>query len=305
MHPAPFKRASQGALPLRTLAHVSDLHIGKSAANDDAARSLCRSLHSAGVDDVLITGDLTHRGRLEELAAFRSIFAPLQDRLVVIPGNHDRLGDNAGRFLMSRRIQVASAPGLHVVRLDSTAPHNCSLIDGHGELTREDIQEVDRAVDAAPRGALCALMLHHHLYELPEDHFYERLARLVGWPNAGELPLGRELLARLSGRCDLVLHGHRHAVSELTLEGPRPLRVLNAGASPDVGRVRMLAHAGGRVMDERWVDLSATNLELAAWASDVLGRRATRDGLRPRFDFDGFEPPLARERPMARGASAA
>jgi hypothetical protein len=52
-----------------------------------------------------------------------------------------------------------------------------------------------------------------------------------------------------------VLHGHRHTISELELDagGTRPLRVLNAGASPELGRVRILTHASGRVVGERWL----------------------------------------------------
>jgi 3',5'-cyclic AMP phosphodiesterase CpdA len=252
--------------PVRTIAHLSDLHIGKDPENDRAAGRLALALEAAGVDRVLVSGDLTHRGRVEELAAWRRLSAPLRDRLVVVPGNHDRLGDDVGRFLMAGRVQVESAPGLHVVRLDSTAPHNRSLLDGHGELGRRDIHEVSRALDSAPAGALVVVMLHHHLHALPEDGFLERLSTLVGWPNAAELPLGAALLRRLLGRCDLVLHGHRHATGELVLDaaGPRPLRVLNAGASPDLGRARILAHARGRVVAEQWLPIEAPAFQPAA-----------------------------------------
>jgi len=258
---------------VRTIAHLSDLHIGKDPENDRAAGQLALALEASGVDRVLVSGDLTHRGRVEELAAWRRLSAPLRDRLVVVPGNHDRLGDDVGRFLMAGRVQVESAPGLHVVRLDSTAPHNRSLIDGHGELARRDIHEVSRALDFAPAGALVAVMLHHHLHALPEDCFLERLSTLVGWPNAAELPLGAALLRRLLGRCDLVLHGHRHATSELVLDaaGPRPLRVLNAGASPDLGRARILGHARGRVVAEHWLPIEAPERFAATpvrWAGD-------------------------------------
>jgi 3',5'-cyclic AMP phosphodiesterase CpdA len=48
---------------LRTLAHVSDLHLGRDARTDDAAAALVRALLHERVDDVLLTGDVTHRGR--------------------------------------------------------------------------------------------------------------------------------------------------------------------------------------------------------------------------------------------------
>ena len=53
----------------------------------------------------------------------------------------------------------------------------------------------------------------------------------MGWRFTHELERGRELLARIRGRCDLVLHGHRHVPSAHTLFAgePRPLGLYNAG----------------------------------------------------------------------------
>lgn len=76
----------------RTIAHVSDLHLGRDRRTDASTARLAGALHQADVDVVLVTGDVTHRGRRSELAAFEAIFAPLRDRTVVVPGNHDRLG---------------------------------------------------------------------------------------------------------------------------------------------------------------------------------------------------------------------
>jgi 3',5'-cyclic AMP phosphodiesterase CpdA len=242
---------------LRTLAHLSDLHLGRDDETAASAAALVAALDAAGVDQVLVTGDVTDRGRIAELQTFRRIFAPLgSGRVVVVPGNHDRLGDDAAGWLMRTRVHAQVSPGLFTIRLDSTAPHNRSLLDGHGQLTPRDIEEVEVVLQAAPAGALVVLMLHHHLHALPEDGMWERLATWAGWPNAAELALGGALLERLAGRCDLVLHGHRHAHGELVLgEGSaRPLRVLNAGSSTSLRRVRVLSHADGRVVAERWLD---------------------------------------------------
>ena len=242
----------------RTIAHISDLHLGRDRKTDAEVASLVAALCEADVHTVLLTGDVTHRGRRSEHATFEALFAPLRDRLVVVPGNHDRLGEDAASLLMAgTRVAVAAGPGLHVVRFDSTAAHNRALIDAHGELTRADRVAVEAAVAAAPEGALVALMLHHHLLPLPADHFGERLATWLGWPNADELALGAELLEALRGRCDLVVHGHRHAESAVVLpaRAGRPLRILNAGSTPELGRARLLEHAAGRVVSERWLDV--------------------------------------------------
>jgi len=225
------------------------------------------------VDDVLLTGDVTHRGRRDELARFERIFAPLLDagRLAVVPGNHDRMGDDAARGLMrGGRVAVTSRPGLHAVRVDSTAPHNRSLIDGHGEVTRQDLADVELALADAPAGALSLVMLHHHVLPLPVEDLAEKLATLVGLPSADELPLGEDLLGRVLGRCRLVLHGHRHVPAEFRIAvpgapaGAPPMRVLNAGSTTQLGRARLVAHAGGELVWEGW--LSAEPVATRSWA---------------------------------------
>jgi 3',5'-cyclic AMP phosphodiesterase CpdA len=239
-----------------TLAHISDLHLGRDAAADAAAEGLCEALLAADVEAVLLTGDVTHRGRRAELARFERIFAPLAPRLAIVPGNHDRLGDDAGEALMvGPRVQAERRGGLWVVRVDSTAHHNRSLLASHGALDADDLAALDAALDAAPAATLTVMMLHHHLLPLPEEGLGEHLAALLGWPHADEVAGGEELVEALRGRCDLVLHGHRHRAAEVALpaRAGRALRVLNAGATPELGRARLVTHEAGRVIADRWL----------------------------------------------------
>lgn len=216
-------------------AHVSDLHIGTSPAADRAAGRLCDAL-LAQAGPVLLTGDVTHRGRREELARFRAIFEPLlrTGRLLAVPGNHDRLGDDLHQELMpGARVQAAAAGGLWIVRLDSTGPHNRRWLDGHGEVGARDLDDLEAALRRAPAGAMSILMLHHHPLPLAHDHPMEGLVSLLGWPNARELRSGPALLARIRGLCDAVLHGHRHLPAELNPwpADARPLRIFSGGSS--------------------------------------------------------------------------
>jgi len=261
----------------KTLAHISDLHFGRDAKTDAAAIALCDALLAAAVDQVLLTGDVTHRGRRAELSTFECAFAPLAGKLVIVPGNHDRSGEDAAQVLMpGGRVQAELRDGLFVIRLDSTAPHNRRLMDSHGALTPRDIAEVDEAIASAPPGALVVLMLHHHLLPLPEDHLGERIASFLGWPNAAELDLGRNLIDRLRGRCDLVLHGHRHRASELALSSPggRPLHVLNAGSTPELGRARVVEHAAGCIVSLNWLGID-TKVEPSVAEALRAGRGGT------------------------------
>ncbi|HZS40917.1 MAG TPA: metallophosphoesterase [Polyangia bacterium] len=235
---------------MKTLAHLSDLHFGSGARAADAATALVRAIDAARVDHVVVTGDVTHRGLYSELDRFARTFAPLQSRLTVIPGNHDRLGDDAARALMSGgRVQVDARDGLYLVRVDSTGPHNRYVFAGHGELTLADLYEIDRALDAAPADALVVVILHHHPLPLPEEQPLEKIASFVGLPFAAELDRGSTLLERLRGRADLVLHGHRHvpAAQRLYAGEARPLDVVNAGSSTGLGRARVFAHDAGRL----------------------------------------------------------
>src|SRR4051794_2890696 len=106
----------------RALAHLSDLHIGGGAKVERRAGALSALLGSAGIEHLLVTGDITHRGRHNELSRFRDIFQPWISRgkLTAVPGNHDCLGDDIATEIMSgTRVAVEQSPGLHLVLVNS------------------------------------------------------------------------------------------------------------------------------------------------------------------------------------------
>lgn len=237
---------------IQTLAHLSDLHIGRSPAYDEQVGRAVASVIDGGIDHVIVSGDVTDRGRAHEHARFLELFAPLAaaGRLSVVPGNHDRLGDDMGARLQGgARVQTETRAGLYVVRVDSTGEHNRFLLAGHGDLCDGILAEIERAVAAAPPRHLVVVTLHHHPLPLPEETLGELLASRIGLPYASELRLGETLLMRLRGRCDLVLHGHRHVPRALTLfqRDARPLGLYNAGSTPALGRFRLFAHADGKL----------------------------------------------------------
>jgi Icc protein len=234
-----------------TLAHLSDLHVGRDE-DDGVLEHMCHALLKRNVGHVVVTGDITHRGRRNEWQRFQRAFSALEQRgrLTLVPGNHDRLGDDVAREMMAGgRVQVESRPGLYLVRFDSTAPHNRSLIAAHGALDPDDVEQIRQAFAQVPPGALAVLLLHHHLLPLPHDNHAERMLSWLGWGSGGELPLGRALVGALRGRCDLVLHGHRHDPVTMSVfsEDTRPLSLFNAGSSTELAHVRLFAHHGGRL----------------------------------------------------------
>lgn len=242
----------------RTLAHLSDLHLGRSDKHFQTAKALRDAVETMRVDRVIVTGDLTESGRDAEFAQFNELFGSLRDsgRLVVVPGNHDRLGDEVARHMMADRVDVVREDGLMIVRVDSTAAHNRWLIASHGDLDQQVISWVEKELDAARPDDLVIVMMHHHLLPLPEEYIAEKICAWLKLPFAAELRLGRTLLESLVGRCDLVLHGHRHVPKEMShsREG-RGLRIYNAGSSTTLGRFRLFSFVDGRLInDPVWVE---------------------------------------------------
>lgn len=243
---------------MRRLAHLSDLHLGERPEHVKAARALVRSLLADEACHVVVTGDITHSGTIGEYELWLETFEPLlrRGRVTVVPGNHDRAGDGVAELLSDElRVSADAAEGLMMVCIDSTAPHNRTAFRSHGDLCEEMLASVDEAVALAPAGATVAVLLHHHVLPMPVEGLGEWFADRVGWPHAAELSLGRELLRRVRGRADLVLHGHRHLPREQLLDGERPLRVANAGSSTELGAYRVFEHDGLRVSAGRWVSV--------------------------------------------------
>lgn len=240
---------------MSALVHLSDLHLGATPA---AGHALSAAIGAVPADAlVVVTGDLTDGGRRSELACFERLAAPVAGRLVVVPGNHDRCGDDVGATLMAgARVDVVERDGWAVVRVDSTAPHNRIAWLSHGRLCELVIRQVDDALAALPTGHLAVVALHHHVVPLPAEGFWERVSETLRLPNHSELTLGTEFLKVLRGRCDLVLHGHRHVPRQFVIDphASRPLRVFNAGSSTALGAFRQFDARAGRLVGEgRWV----------------------------------------------------
>jgi 3',5'-cyclic-AMP phosphodiesterase len=238
----------------RTLVHLSDLHFGRNVRLEQRCEALVRALVDADVDHVVVTGDVTEHGLVSEFERFEAVFEPLaaRRRLSVVPGNHDRLGDDAAQLAMGgRRVMVVRRPGLHLVLCDSTRSENGRFaFFAHGELDDDDLARIDVAVDEADGSDMVVVLLHHHVLPMPHESTLEALAGAIGLPFGDSLTRGPELLERMRGRCDLVLHGHRHVPYETVLfeRDERPLFVGNAGCSPALGRARTFAHAHGRLV---------------------------------------------------------
>ena len=237
----------------KTLVHVSDLNLGKGGKYRRGAIALRDTLLKARVDHVVVSGDLTHRGRASELESFRRIFAPLESttRITLVPGDHDRLGDDvAGAIQPGPRVSVATSDGIQIVRFDSTGPHDRPGSAERGILSDHDVAAIGEAIATAPGQTLVVLLMHHHILPLLANHAPERLLSWLVGSHEEDLERGWRLLGILRGRCDLVLHGTGHTTQVATPfpDDARPLSVFSAGHSTDIGQVRVFGHERGRVL---------------------------------------------------------
>jgi 3',5'-cyclic AMP phosphodiesterase CpdA len=72
---------------LRTIAHISDLHFGRT--DPSVLPFLRQAIWAAHPDVVVVSGDLTQRARATQFAAARRFLQSLPSPQIVVPGNHD------------------------------------------------------------------------------------------------------------------------------------------------------------------------------------------------------------------------
>jgi 3',5'-cyclic AMP phosphodiesterase CpdA len=191
------------------LLHVSDLHTG-THSEPEAERALARLVERMEPQLVVASGDLTHRGRPQQLEQAAQLLRSLGPPVLAVPGNHD-LPYTPARFVRPwaefERVwettePTASSAELHVVGLNSVRPfrHQGGALGG---------AQLDRAAErlgTASPGAFRVAVLHHHLIGAP-------------WRAARKRPVSRRnrvLRALVDAGADLILAGHIHqaAVSE-------------------------------------------------------------------------------------------
>jgi len=194
---------------LTRVLHLSDLHFG---AGDDEAieRGAPVLIDRFEPELVIASGDLSHRGREDQLANAGRFLGSLGRPVLAIPGNHDIPFSFPARFTRSfaafeRQWDTTeptySSPTLHVIGLNSVRPwrHQSGGIRSL-QLARAE----ERLGDAQP-GAFQIVVLHHHLVGAPWRSRKKPVARR-----------NHVLAGLVAAGADLILAGHIHqaAVSE-------------------------------------------------------------------------------------------
>jgi 3',5'-cyclic AMP phosphodiesterase CpdA len=195
-------------VPTRVL-HLSDLHFG---AGDDAAieRGAPVLIERFEPELVIASGDLSHRGREDQLARAAGFLRGLERPVLAIPGNHDIPYTFPARFTRSFREferqwgttePTYSSSTLHVIGLNSVRPWRHQS----GGIRTAQLARAEERLREAQPSAFQIVVLHHHLIGAPWRSRKKPVARrnkvLGGLVEAG---------------ADLILAGHIHqaAISE-------------------------------------------------------------------------------------------
>ena len=161
-------------------------------------------------DAVIVKGDLTSNGTVDEHDAFRAAYEPaFGDRLRVIRGNHESY--NRSPFARDAYQEVV-LPGVVLAVLDTS-------IDGEvaGTVTAEQLEQVDELGSRADRPVL--LFGHHHL---GDRHSPEKADQAFGIDvDASEALLG-VVARRPRIRGYFAGHTHRNRVRRFAVTGDVP-----------------------------------------------------------------------------------
>jgi 3',5'-cyclic AMP phosphodiesterase CpdA len=223
--------------------------------------SVIADIAASRSDAVIVKGDLTSNGTLDEYETFIRFYdGPFGERLTHVRGNHDSY--HGGRFA-DWPVQVVDVEGLRVVLLDTARDHQT-----YGSISAD---QCAAAADAARSAASTVIVMGHHPLFVPG---VDRAGRFDGVTPEDSVAL----VSALRGLDNVVAYsaGHTHRSRRTELEGLAVIEVAcvkdfpGAWAEHFVGD-RSIAHVVHR----------ASSREAISWAEKT------------RTMFDGFYGPYA------------
>jgi 3',5'-cyclic AMP phosphodiesterase CpdA len=273
-------------MPTTRVLHLSDLHYG--AGDDDAIeRGTPVLIDRFEPDLVIASGDLSHRGRQDQLGRASTFLRSLGPPVLAVPGNHDIPYTFPARFTHAFREferqwettePTFASPTLHVIGLNSVRPWRHQS----GGIRDAQIARAHERLRAAEESAFRVAVLHHHLIGAP-------------W-RSRKRPVARRnhVLAELvRAGADLILAGHIHqaAVSErrefeISTGGERGVVV---SIAPGLGQPRPRRQGEARGVHVYEIDDACLRVHTFAW-------RGTDWGLTAERQFPRGREPLSSER---------
>jgi 3',5'-cyclic AMP phosphodiesterase CpdA len=253
--------------------HLSDLHFG--AGDDEAIERGAPDLIDRFEPELVIaSGDLSHRGREDQLARASRFLRSLERPVLAIPGNHDIPYTFPARFTRSFRAferqwettePMFTSPALHVIGLNSVRPWRHQS----GGIRANQLRDAEARLGQAPDGAFRIAVLHHHLIGAPWRTRKKPVARR-----------NHVLVALVSAGADLILAGHIHqaAVSErhefeISTGGERGVVV---SVAPGLGQPRPQRHGEARGVHVYEIENDWLRIQTYVWRDTDWGLTAER-----------------------------
>ena len=215
---------------MRTIAHISDLHFGR--IDPRIAEALAEDLNRQPPSVLVVSGDLTQRGRHRQYAQAADYLPRLPRPQIVVPGNHDvPLWDVVRRFFfpLNRYRHYISQnlfPEFQDDELFALGVNTSrSFTRTSGWLDKQQLRYISQRMSAAPPQLFKVLVTHHPFIPPPRR------------PDSDVLLRGSWALEQME-HCgiDLLLAGHLHLayhddVRSHYVAAPRSVLSIQAGTA--------------------------------------------------------------------------
>lgn len=182
------------------IAHVSDLHVGSLAFNEDLLIKVINEINELNPDVTIITGDITENGYYMEFEKVAEYLDTIETPLLVIPGNHDarHVGELCFSEIIKNRYGSLNLKNedIKIIGLDSSEPD----LD-YGKVGRAQQEFMEKELLEAQKDNLYKIIaLHHHIIPVPMTGRERNVLS-----DAGDI-----LQSIIEGDANLVLSGHKH-----------------------------------------------------------------------------------------------
>ena len=192
------------------LVHLSDLHFGHH--DPEVAAGLAADIATQKPDLIVISGDFTQIGTKEEFQEARAFIDTLAAPVFAVPGNHDVPAVNIVRRFLNPyglyRKYIAKdlepfleMDGVAFVGMRTSRRARLEWNWGHGTISREQLEHLERRFAAASPDAIRVIVAHHPLL-FPTEPMVQKTKRVKRADEA------LETFANLG--VQLVMSGHFH-----------------------------------------------------------------------------------------------
>ena len=210
------------------IVHLTDLHFGQERV--EFVAPLMRAVRLTEPDLVVVSGDLTHRGRVDQFRKAMAFLNGLGRPFTVVPGNHDVPLFNLPKRLVAPFRNWSKGTGLPTTSDNDLGPlkvvtaNTADPLQWRGGILRdEDVARIRANLSTFDDRTTCAILVCHH--PLKEPPGFDR----------GETKGAADALPGLINTgVRIVLSGHLHSWEiglGISQRSPRPVLMVQTGTA--------------------------------------------------------------------------